>query len=105
MPLTSSELSQMVMTCAKFVHNRIRPIEQQVDDSGNIDASTWRALKDESIELGLYTANVPSHLGGPGLTIGEQIALWEAFGLTSWPFTYLLARPHRILFECSEEQR
>jgi len=64
-----------------------------------MDPDTWTALIAESVRLGLYTANVPAELGGPGLTIYEQTVLWEEFGQTSWPFTYLLARPHRILFE------
>jgi acyl-CoA dehydrogenase len=103
--LTPDELSQMRQTCRSFIKDRIHPIEQQVDDNEHIDPETWRKLIHESVRVGLYTANVPASLGGPGLTIYEQSVLWEEFGQTSWPFSYLLARPHRILFECTPAQR
>lgn len=105
MPLTSQELAEIVSTARRFIVDRIRPIEQQVDDEDYLDPTTWKALVKESVDLGLYTANVPAELGGPGLTIYEQTVLWEEFGQTTWPFTYLLARPHRILFECTPDQR
>lgn len=105
MALTSDELAGMRQTCRRFIQDRIHPIEQRVDDEERMDPDTWSALIAESVRLGLYTANVPAELGGPGLTIYEQTVLWEEFGQTSWPFTYLLARPHRILFECTPAQR
>ena len=95
----------MVETTRRFIRDRISPIEQQVDDADHLDPATWKSLIKESVELGLYGANVPEELGGPGLNILEQTVLWEEFGHTSWPFSYLLARPHRILFECTPHQR
>jgi acyl-CoA dehydrogenase len=105
MALTTQELADMVTTTRRFIRERISPIEQQVDDDDHLDPEVWRDLIKESVDLGLYGANVPAHLGGPGLNILEQSVLWEEFGHTTWPFSYLLARPHRILFECSPEQR
>lgn len=105
MPLSADELDQMAAMARRFIQDRIAPIEQQVDDEDHIDPDLWRSLIKESVELGLYTSNVPESLGGPGLAIYEQTVLWEEFGHTTWPFSYLLARPHRILFECDEQQR
>lgn len=105
MTLTPAELSEMRSTCRRFIAERIHPIEQQVDDEEHIAPDLWQDLVKESVELGLYGANVPAELGGPDLTILEQTALWEEFGQTSWRFTYLLARPHRVLFACNEQQR
>ena len=105
MSLTKQELADMVATTHRFITDRISPIEQQVDDEDRLDPATWRSLVKESVSLGIYDANVPEHLGGPGLSIYEQTVLWEAFGHTTWPFSYLLARPHRILFECTPDQR
>jgi acyl-CoA dehydrogenase len=103
--LTSQELADMVATTRRFIATRISPVEQQVDDDDRIDPDLWKALIGESVSIGTYGANVPEDLGGPGLSIYEQTVLWEEFGHASWPFSYLLARPHRILFECSVEQR
>jgi alkylation response protein AidB-like acyl-CoA dehydrogenase len=105
MPLAPDELEDLALTCRRFISDRISPIEQQVDDTDHMDPNVWQGLVKESVDLGLYTANVPESLGGPGLLIAEQTRLWEEFGHTTWPFTYLLARPHRVLFECTEEQR
>jgi acyl-CoA dehydrogenase len=105
MTVASDELDQMVATCRRFIADRISPIEQGVDDTDHMDPVVWNSLVEQSVELGLYTANVPESLGGPGLSIADQTRLWEEFGQTSWPFTYLLARPHRVLFECTEQQR
>ncbi len=105
MALTPQELADVVGTTRRFIRDRISPVEQEVDDEDRLDPEMWRSLVKESVELGLYGANVPAELGGPGLSILEQTVLWEEFGHTSWPFSYLLARPHRILFECTPEQR
>jgi acyl-CoA dehydrogenase len=103
--LTELELRDMLDTTRRFIATRLVPLEQEIDDNAEVDPERWRALIAESVELGLYAANVPEHLGGPGLTIYEQTRLWEEFGATTWPLTYVLARPHRILFECTEAQR
>jgi alkylation response protein AidB-like acyl-CoA dehydrogenase len=103
--LTDEELGQMRQTCRRFIQERIHPIEQDVDNAEEIPPQVWRDLIAEAVELGLYGANVPAELGGLGLSVFEQITLWEEFGQTTWPFTYLLARPHRVLFECNAEQR
>lgn len=105
MPLAPDELEEIAATTRRFIRERIHPIEQQVDDTDHMDPDVWQSLVDESVGLGLYTANVPESLGGPGLTISEQTRLWEEFGHTSWPFSYLLARPHRVLFACNDQQR
>lgn len=103
-PYTPQDLADIVSTTRRFIEERIRPIEQQVDDEDHLDPTLWKQLIAQSVELGLYTANVPAELGGPGLSIADQTLLWEAFGHTSWPFSYLLARPHRVLFECTADQ-
>jgi acyl-CoA dehydrogenase len=103
--LTAHELKDTLDITRRFVRERLVPLEQEIDDRAEIDPDVWRELISESIDLGLYAANVPEHLGGPGFTITEQTMLWEEFGATTWPLTYLLARPHRILFECTEAQR
>jgi acyl-CoA dehydrogenase len=105
MSLTSLELADFTGVCRRFIRERVWPIEQRVDDEEHVDRDIWLALIKESVELGLYTVNVPESLGGPGLTIAEQNALWEEFGHTSWPFTYLLARAHPVLFQCTPRQR
>ncbi|MGB3374839.1 MAG: acyl-CoA dehydrogenase family protein [Microbacterium sp.] len=105
MVLTTDELEQFTATARQFIDKRLIPIEQQVDLDENIDADLWKSLVAESAELGFYTANVPESLGGPGLTVSEQTRLWEEFGRTSWTFSYLLARPHRALMSCNEDQR
>lgn len=105
MPLTAEELAAVVGTTRRFIHERIRPIEQQVDDEDHLDPDVWRGLIKESVDLGLYAANVPEELGGSGFTFYEQTVLWEEFGHTTWPFSYLIGRPHRVLFHCTPAQR
>jgi alkylation response protein AidB-like acyl-CoA dehydrogenase len=77
--LTELELRDMLDTTRRFIATRLVPLEQEIDDNAEVDPERWRALIAESVELGLYAANVPEHLGGPGLTIYEQTRLWEKY--------------------------
>lgn len=105
MTLQPDELEQVVATARRFVEDRLVPLERDVESSGVIPDDVWQQLVSESVRIGLYSANVPERLGGPGLTVTEQLMLWEEFGRTLWPFSYLLGRAHSVLFHCSPDQQ
>jgi alkylation response protein AidB-like acyl-CoA dehydrogenase len=104
MQLTASEFDLFRGEVRKFIVEKIHPIEQAVDDNDEMDKAKWPSLVREAIELGIYTANMPTERGGAGLNLYQQASLWDDFGLTTWPFTYLLCRPNPVLLNCTPEQ-
>jgi acyl-CoA dehydrogenase len=105
MPLTTEELREFRTVTRNFVRERLQPLEHAMDTDDRLPDETWKGLSATSVELGLWTANMPASFGGPDLTLGELSSLWEELGHTSWPFTYLLGRPHPILVNCTPWQR
>ncbi|MEU6701991.1 acyl-CoA dehydrogenase family protein [Pseudonocardia sp. NPDC046786] len=105
MPLTTEELREFRAVTRSFVRDRLQPLEHAMDAEDRLPDRTWQELAAASVELGLWTANMAEASGGPGLTLGELSSLWEEFGHTAWPFTYLLGRPHATLAKCTPEQR
>jgi acyl-CoA dehydrogenase len=59
----------------------------------------------ESIDLGLYAANMPEEVGGGGLDLAAQCAVWEELGHVSWPLTYVACVPNPVLMTCTPRQR
>ncbi|MFF5988414.1 acyl-CoA dehydrogenase family protein [Prauserella flavalba] len=105
MPLSTEELREFRTVTRSFVRDRLQPLEHTMDTEDRLPAEVWKELSAASVDLGLWTANMPSAFGGPDLTLSELSSLWEEFGHTSWPFTYLLGRPHPILVTCTPDQR
>lgn len=105
MPLSTEELREFRAVTRSFVRDRLQPLEHTMDTDDQLPDETWRELTAASVDLGLWTANLSEAAGGPNLTLGELSSLWEEFGHTAWPFTYLLGRPHATLAKCTPQQR
>ncbi|MGE0502065.1 MAG: acyl-CoA dehydrogenase family protein [Rhizobiaceae bacterium] len=105
MSLSAEEFDLFRVEVRKFISQRIHPIEQAVDDNDRMNEAEWPKLVKEAIDLGIYAGNIPSEHGGGGLGLLHQSMLWEDFGLTTWPFTYLVGRPNPVLLNCTTEQK
>lgn len=102
--MTGEELESLRGTTRRFVRQRLRPLEESIEQDDRMPEE-WAQLCRESIELGLYSANVPADYGGSGLSLTEQLTLWEEFGQVSWPLTYVFCSPNLVLLDCSDAQR
>lgn len=77
------EQRMLVDTVRGFIKDTLAPLEQQVEDSGQLDDQTARMIFEKSKALGLYGMNIPEEFGGGGLSALETMMVEEQFGHTT----------------------
>ena len=82
MALDQDTLNQLLDTLARFVRERLRPLEAQIAADDKIPDDVIQEMKD----LGLFGLTVPEEYGGLGLTMSEEVAVARVFGRTSPAF-------------------
>jgi acyl-CoA dehydrogenase len=85
-------LEQLRRTVRGFVERHLAPLEAEVDAADAIDPGVMARLKREAMALGLYGYNMPAELGGPGLSMVEQVVIGEELGRTSMPLSNAVGR-------------
>lgn len=103
--LTEEEFQLLHQGTERFILERLRPLEMEMEDNDGLPRETWAALAEISQSLGLYNANMPAEVGGSDLTMVQLARIGELFGQTSWPFTYLFARPNAVMLRGTPEQQ
>lgn len=79
----SDEQKLIVETVRRFVRQELAPLEARVEADGRLDADLARAIHAKSKALGLYAMNVPTALGGGGLSAVDTMLVEEQFGHTT----------------------
>lgn len=79
------EIEMVRDTVRGFVQKYLRPLEKEVDASNRFDAEVFRDLRMKSAELGIYAHNLPTSIGGGGLSVLGQVIVGEEIGRTSMP--------------------
>ena len=79
----NDEQKMMIDTVRRFIQDELAPLEQRLEDEGDLDDATSRQLLARSQALGLYALNMPAELGGGGLSNLDRILCEEQFGHTS----------------------
>ena len=64
----SEEERLLVSTVRRFVETELQPLEAEVEASGELAPDRAAAIFDKSRALGLYAMNMPTELGGGGLS-------------------------------------
>ena len=102
----NDEQKMMIDTVRRFIQDELAPLEQRLEDEGDLDEATSRQLLARSQALGLYALNMPAELGGGGLSNLDRILCEEQFGHTS---DYLIRRAFGNVYEpllhCQGPQR
>lgn len=101
----SEEARMLVETVTRYVRDRLKPIESEVDLADDLAPRRMQALRKEVCDLGLYGYNMPEHIGGPGLPLMTLSALDEAIGHTSMPLGEVFGHLPGSLRFASEEQK
>ncbi len=100
------EMQMLLGTVRRFVETELQPLEQEVEDRGELSAEKARAIFEKAAALGLYGMNMPTELGGGGLSAVEMCLVEEEIGRTS---DILIRRAfgnvYEILLACRGEQR
>lgn len=76
----SSEQTMLVEAVRKFVENELLPLEEQIEERGELDAGVARALFEKSRANGMYAMNIPEEFGGGGLSALDTMLVEEQFG-------------------------
>ncbi|MDP3252366.1 MAG: acyl-CoA dehydrogenase family protein [Hydrogenophaga sp.] len=101
----NDEQKMMIDTVRRFIAEELRPLEDTLEEQGHLDRTQAQALYEKSRALGLYALNMPSELGGAGLSNLDRILCEEQFGHTS---DYLIRRAFGNVYEpllhCKGEQ-
>lgn len=101
----SDEQKLVVDTALRFVEEELYPHEEAVEKTDAVDPEVAERIKQRSIELGLYAANMPEDVGGGGLDTVSMCLLDRALGRASMALNYIVYRPSNVLQACVGDQR
>ena len=100
------EMEMLLATVRRFIAVELRPLEQDVEDRGELLPEKAKAIFDKSQSIGLYAMNAPEKWGGAGLNAVETMLVEEQFGHTA---DILIRRAfgnvYEVLFGADEIQR
>ena len=79
----SDEQRLLIDTVRKFVASELAPLEDEVERTGTLTPAQARSIFERSKALGLYGMNMPTELGGGGLSAVDTMLVEEQFGHTT----------------------
>ena len=82
MPLDAETFDALLDTVRRFVAERLRPLEAEVDQ----DDAVPEAIVADMREMGLFGLSIPEEYGGLGLSMGEEVRVALEFGRTTPAF-------------------
>ena len=92
-------------TIRSFIRRELKPLEQDIEETGRLSDALAVDIRKKSQALGLYAVNIPSEFGGGGLSVLDWMIAEEQFG---WTSDILIRRAfgnvYEILLEGSEVQ-
>ena len=103
--LSAEDLALIRQTVRSFVRTRLQPLEMGIDAADDVDPQVLAQLRREVAKLGLYGFNMPTELGGPGLSVNAQVVIAEEVTQTIVALTEVFGHLPLSLALCSEEQR
>ena len=65
------EQQELIRMVRRFIDAELKPLEDEVEESGFLKEEDAKRIFDKSFALGLYAMNVPEELGGAGLSAVE----------------------------------
>ena len=105
MDFSPTEEQNMIIDSARaFVQKELMPHEDQVEELGKVPDDLFDQIKQKSIEVGFFAANIPEEFGGGGLDTLSFTLLEREFGWVSYALHYIVHRPSNILQAGTAEQ-
>lgn len=92
MGMDESDLQSLLEAVARFVRERLRPLEHQVAAEDAIPPEVHREFR----EMGLFGLSIPAEYGGLGLTMEEEVRVAFELGRTSPAFRSLIGTNNGI---------
>jgi acyl-CoA dehydrogenase len=82
MPLDADTFALLLTTIRRFVTERLRPLEGQVDREDEVPPEIVREMRD----MGLFSLSIPEEYGGLALSMGEEVRVALELGRTTPAF-------------------
>jgi len=79
----SEEQRLLVATIRGFIDDELRPLETEIEETGQLADAVADRIRARSQALGLYAVNIPAEYGGGGLSVLDWMIAEEQFGRTS----------------------
>ena len=79
----SQEQRLLANTIRSFIRHELKPLEQDIEETGRLSDALAVDIRKKSQSLGLYAVNIPSEFGGGGLSVLDWMIAEEQFGWTS----------------------
>ena len=79
----NDEQKMMIDTVRRFIADELQPLEGGIEEHGFLAPDKARSIHGKAKELGLYAMNMPTELGGGGLSNLDRILCEEQFGHTT----------------------
>ncbi len=102
----SHEQLMLVDSVGAFIDAELKPLEDEVEASGQLAPEKARTIFKKSRALGFYAMNIPAEYGGGGLSALDTMLVEEQFGRT----TDILVRRafgnvYEVLLQCDAAQQ
>jgi acyl-CoA dehydrogenase len=82
MALDADTFEALLDVIRRFVAERLRPLEAQVDEEDEVPAAVVQEMRD----MGLFGLSIPEHYGGLGLSMTEEVRVALELGRTTPAF-------------------
>lgn len=79
----SHEQQLLIDSIRRFIAQELQPLEEEVENTGQLDPLKATAIFKKSKALGLYALNISEELGGGGLCTVDRMLCEEQFGHTT----------------------
>jgi len=79
----NDEQKMLIETVRRFIGDELHPLEDEIEQTGYLQQEKAQAIYQKAKALGLYGMNMPTELGGGGLSNLERILCEEQFGHTT----------------------
>ncbi|MFT5259740.1 MAG: acyl-CoA dehydrogenase [Saprospiraceae bacterium] len=105
MDIKLSHENQLLRDSARaFIDKELIPYEEEVDRVGLVPLELGQHIQAQSIEAGLYSANLPESVGGGGLDYTSMAVIEREYGRTSHALHSWIGRPTELLMACKGDQ-
>jgi acyl-CoA dehydrogenase len=88
MALDPDTFDQLTDAIRRFVDERLRPLEGQVEEQHGVPTHIVAEMR----EMGLFGLSIPEEFGGLGLTMTEEVRVVLELGRTTPAFRSVFAR-------------
>jgi len=90
----------------EYADEYLQPHEVEAElNEGELPADITERNKRRAIELGFSAIDVPKKYGGLGLSMEEQVAIWEQLGRVTNALSWCFSEPQTWMFDaCTDEQ-